>query len=59
MLLREIAAGFADLLVGDVTWPTTRDCLDYSVREAVFARFSILVADESADETTPILTTGV
>jgi glyoxylase-like metal-dependent hydrolase (beta-lactamase superfamily II) len=57
MLLREIAAGFADLLAGDVRWRTSRDCLDYSVREAVFARFSILVPDESADETTPILTT--
>ena len=43
-LLQEIDDGFARLLEGDATLQTAHDCLGESVTEAVFDRFSILVA---------------
>jgi glyoxylase-like metal-dependent hydrolase (beta-lactamase superfamily II) len=54
-LVAEIADGFAAVVGGDVEWQRNTDCIGYPVKEAVFARFSIFVADEEAEESTPLL----
>jgi glyoxylase-like metal-dependent hydrolase (beta-lactamase superfamily II) len=45
-LLGEIAAGFKQLLAGDVELRANVDCLNYPVREACFDHFSIFVSGE-------------
>ena len=45
-LLGEIAAGFKQLLAGDVELRANVDCLNYPVKEACFDHFSIFVSGE-------------
>jgi glyoxylase-like metal-dependent hydrolase (beta-lactamase superfamily II) len=47
-LLQEISDGFERLLVGDVEVRATADCVGETVTEALFDRFSVLVAPEVA-----------
>lgn len=51
-LLREIAAGFAQIEQGDVELVQTRDCIDTPVLEAQFGSFSVLLPDPTAPERT-------
>ena len=47
-LLQEISDGFERLLTGDVRLRATADCIGEPVTEALFDRFSVLVAPEVA-----------
>jgi hypothetical protein len=47
-LLQEISDGFDRLLAGDVRVRSTADCIGETVTEALFDRFSILVAPDVA-----------
>ena len=52
-LLQEISDGFDRLLTGDVRLRTTADCVGGTVIEALFDRFSVLVAPEVAQRLHP------
>jgi glyoxylase-like metal-dependent hydrolase (beta-lactamase superfamily II) len=52
-LVREIAAGFQEVVSGSATWRTSRDCMGDTVKEACFPRFSIFVAPDENPEVLP------